>query len=108
MPRNLVVLLLGYAGKLTIARVLARSIGGLVVDNHWINNPIFGLLATDGATPLHPSVWVQVDKVRSAVMETIAELSPPDMSFIFTYCGFNEDPADLRSYESMRSTAERR
>ena len=110
MRQNIIVLLLGYAGsgKLTIARALAPSIGALVVDNHWINNPIFGLLGTDGSTPLDPGVWSQVDKVRGAVMETIAAFSPPGMSFVFTYCGFEEDPGDRRSYDLMRSVAEKR
>jgi hypothetical protein len=110
MRRNIVVLLLGYAGsgKLTIARALAPAIGALVVDNHWINNPIFGLLGTDGVTPLDRGVWHEVDRVRAAVMETIAAYSPPDMSFVFTYCAFEEDPGDHRSYALMRSTAERR
>ena len=42
---NIFLYLLGFAGtgKLTIARAFARSVGAKVVDNHWINNPIFGL-----------------------------------------------------------------
>jgi hypothetical protein len=108
--QNIIVLLLGYAGsgKLTVARALAPAIGALVVDNHWINNPIFGLLDTDGSTPLDPAVYSQVDKVRGAVMETIAAFSPPRRNFIFTYCAFEDDSGDRRSYDLMRSTAERR
>jgi hypothetical protein len=107
--RNIIVLLLGYAGsgKLTIARALAPMLDALVLDNHWINNPILGLLDTGGATP-DSSVWDQISKVREAVMETIAAHSPPGRSFIFTYCGFEEDEGDHRSYELMRSVAERR
>jgi hypothetical protein len=110
MRKNVVVVLLGYpgSGKLTIARLLAPRIGALVVDNHWVNNPIFGLIATDGMTPLPAAVWAQVDKVQEAVMETIATLAPPDGSFILTYCAFEGDSGDRKSYELMRMTAERR
>jgi hypothetical protein len=110
MRANIIVALLGYpgSGKLTIARALAPRFGALVVDNHWINNPIFGLIATDGITPLPAAVWSQVDKVQEAVMETIATLAPPDASFIFTDCPFEGDAGDRASYELMRTTAERR
>ena len=51
---NIFLYLLGFAGtgKLTIARAFARSVGAKVVDNHWINNPIFGLIDPDGVSPL--------------------------------------------------------
>ena len=51
---NIFLYLLGFAGtgKLTIARAFARSVGAKVVDNHWINNAIFGLIDPDGVSPL--------------------------------------------------------
>ena len=56
---NIFLYLLGFAGtgKLTIARAFARSVGAEVVDNHWINNPIFGLIDADGVSPLPDAVW---------------------------------------------------
>jgi hypothetical protein len=48
-----------------------------VVDNHWINNPIFDLLDNDRVTPFPTGVWDQVAKVRHAVLDTIATLSAP-------------------------------
>ena len=70
---NIFLYLLGFAGtgKLTIARAFARSVGAKVVDNHWINNPIFGLIDPDGVSPLPDAVWSQTAKVREAVLETI-------------------------------------
>ena len=108
MPHNVVVLLLGYAGsgKLTIAQHLAARIDARIVDNHWINNPILALL--DSAADIDPLVWDETDKVRGAVMETIARYVPAGLSFIFTYCAFEGDADDLRSYQLMRTTAERR
>lgn len=76
-------------GKLTVARALADRIEAtedtaLVVDNHWINNPIFGLVDQDGVTPLPPAVWDRVGEVAQAVVRTVEELTPPDWHAIFT------------------------
>jgi len=111
IPRaNVVVALLGHpgSGKLTISRALSPSIGALIVDNHWICNPIFELIEADGITPLKEGVWEQVGKVRDAVMETIATLSPPGKSFIFTFCASEEWPPDHAVLSSIQRTAERR
>lgn len=110
MHSNTCVLLLGFAGtgKLTIAQVLAPIIGARIVDNHWINNPIFGLVETDRQTPLPASIWDQTQKVREAVLDTIATLSRPNSSFIFTYVGIDGDPYDRHSYELMQRAADKR
>ena len=50
---GILVHLLGPAGvgKLTVAQVLAPLLQARVVDNQWINNPIFGLLDNDRTSP---------------------------------------------------------
>jgi hypothetical protein len=108
--RNLFVYLVGFAGtgKLTIGRAFARLVGAKVVDNHWINNPIFGLIDPDGVTPLPDEVWAQVAKIREAVLETIATLAKPETSFVFTHEGVEDDPVDQAVFESIRSAAARR
>jgi hypothetical protein len=107
---NLFVYLVGFAGtgKLTIGRALAGLIGAKVVDNQWINNTIFGLIDCDGVTPLPEGVWVQIAKVREAVLETIATLAKPETSFVFTHEGVEGDPVDQAVFQSIRSTAGRR
>ena len=98
-----VFLLLGYpgTGKYTVAQALAAHIAergstAKVIDNHYINNPIFGVVKTDGRTPLPDAVWDLVAQVRRAVITAIEDHSPRDWSFIFTNYihteEFTEDP----------------
>jgi len=107
---NLFVYLVGFGGtgKLTIARALAPVIGAKVVDNHWINNPIFGLIDPDGVTPLPRAVWVQVGRVHDAVMETIATLAKPGANFVFTHEGVEGEASDQAKLRDIRSVATRR
>ena len=106
----LVICLVGFpgAGKLTIAQNLARSINATVIDNHWINDPILRLVARDNLTPAPDAVWPLVAQVRRAVLEAIATLAPNDRSFIFTYAGSDEDPADRKAFDEYREVANRR
>jgi translation initiation factor RLI1 len=48
-PAGNVLCLVGFpgVGKLTIARILARMTGAVLVDNHWINDPILRLGRVD-------------------------------------------------------------
>lgn len=89
--RSGMFVLMGYpgTGKLTVARALGERIesdGGIVrvVDNHWINNPIFGLVEQDGMTPLPREVWDRVGEVANTVIRTVEELTPTAWHVIFT------------------------
>jgi hypothetical protein len=101
-----VIYLVGFAstGKLTIARELASLLKAKIADNHWVNNPIFGLLETDGKTKLPEAVWNLVD----AVHDTIATLSPREWNFIFTHAGCEDEPGDHEIFASILNVAERR
>ncbi|MGI9628195.1 MAG: hypothetical protein ACR2QM_15285, partial [Longimicrobiales bacterium] len=83
--------LMGFpgVGKLTVARTLAAQLEAdgqtvRIVDNHWINNPIFGLVQQDGVTPLPVEVWHRVDEVSDAVLKTVERLTPESWHVIFT------------------------
>ncbi|MDK1096459.1 MAG: hypothetical protein QGM47_04240, partial [Actinomycetota bacterium] len=66
------------------ARLEADGETTLIIDNHWINNPIFGLIDQDGLTPLPPQVWDRVGEVALAVVMTAEELTPRNWNAIFT------------------------
>jgi predicted kinase len=111
---NLLIYLIGFAGvgKYTIAKALSESLEARIVDNHYVNNPIFGLIAQDGVTPLPPGIWTpgiwtQVLKVREAILETIATLSPKDWNFILTN-ELTEDEEDEKLYRDVLEVAKRR
>jgi adenylate kinase len=89
--RTCLYLLTGFpgSGKFTVARALAEQIEAMgetarVVDNHWINNPIFGLVDQDGITPLPSEVWDRVGEVADAVIRTVEGLTPRSWHVIFT------------------------
>jgi AAA domain len=108
--KNVVVYLVGFpgTGKLTIGRELAPLLDAKVVDNHWINNPIFGLLESDGTTKYPDVVWDRVGEVRRAVHDTIATLSPAHWNFVFTHAGHEDDPADHVICAAVLNVAKRR
>jgi tRNA uridine 5-carbamoylmethylation protein Kti12 len=86
-----IVHITGYpaSGKLTVATALGahlRSRGreARVVDNHYVNDVIFGLIDVDGVKPVAREVWDRVREVRRPVLETVRTLAPSDWTFIFT------------------------
>jgi hypothetical protein len=110
MLNNVMVYLVGFSGsgKLTVARELSLLLEARVIDNQWINNPIFGMIDNDRVTPFPTGVWDQITKVRQAVLDTIATLSAPDANFILTHAGYDDDQEDWKIYHAVARTAERR
>ena len=93
---NTFIHLIGFpgTGKLTIAQQLQTLVPAILVDNHLINNVVFTLVDPDGKTKLPSSVWDNVRKVRSVVIDTIRDCAKPERNFIFTNAlrqGFNDD-----------------
>jgi len=100
-------------GKYTVARAMERLAASegrrlAVVDNHYINNPIFSLIDTDGKTSLPRVVWERVAEVGEAVVQTIETLSPRSWSFVFTNYLRDDDEADRAWFARIASLAETR
>jgi adenylate kinase len=98
-------------GKYTVAASLERQLAAhdqvvRLVDNHYTCNPVFGLVAEDGTTPLPPAVWDRVREVREVVVQTIETLSPAEWSFIFTHV--IDRPGDQQWVERLGRLAETR
>ena len=98
---------MGFAGtgKYTTGRALSNLTGAKLVDNHLINNPVFTVVGADGVTPLPAPVWEKVKQIRRTVYEAIRELSPPQMSFIFTMELRQSNPKDHAAFMELKKLA---
>jgi hypothetical protein len=105
--QNTIIVLIGFAGtgKFTIGRELCERTGAKLIDNHLINNPIFKVLNADGITPLPAGVWNKVKGVRAIVYDSIRELSPPDLSFVFTIELLESSPGDRQGFVDLEQLA---
>lgn len=111
-----VFLILGFpgVGKFTVAKALRTALedGGAVVrlvDNHYVANPVFGVIPVDGETTLPTRVWDLVGQVRSAVLTAIEELSDPTWTFVFTnFVRDDEAPAVAPYFDRLQRLAELR
>ncbi len=115
VPASAVFYLIGLpgVGKYTVAEAMKRLAAErgqhlVVVDNHYVNNPIFGLVRVDGQTPLPRAVWARVAEVGEAVLTTVETLSPRGWSFVFTNYLDDGSPEDHRLYRRVRRAAEAR
>jgi len=100
---NTMIVLIGFAGtgKYTIGRELADLTGAKLIHNHLINNSLFTAINADGVTPLPKGIWPKILKIRQVVYEVIRELSPPDLSFIFTVQLIEGDPLDVQAFADL-------
>jgi len=111
-----VYLILGFpgVGKYTVAKALCSAMedrGHVVrlVDNHYVTNPVFGVIPVDGETPLPPRVWDLVGAVRNAVLTAIEELSDPTWTFVFTNFVRDDEASEVAPHlERLRRLAELR
>jgi len=104
---NTLVVLIGFAGtgKYTIGRILSERTGARLIDNQLINNPVFKVVKADGVTPLPAAVWDKVRAIRGIVYDSIRELSPPGLSFIFTLELRESDPAAHQAFRDLEELA---
>jgi hypothetical protein len=97
-------------GKYTVGKLLAGQMPARLVDNHYWNNPILEIVEPDGQSPLPAAVWDRASAVRTAVLETIATLAPPNRNFVFTHAIFRSggQPLDFAIAGQILYAAERR
>lgn len=107
---NTIIVLIGFAGtgKYTIGRELCARTGAKLIDNRLINNPVFSVVNTDGVTPLPATIWDRVKEIRATVYRSILELSPPDMSFVFTLELRQSNPRDHAAFQDLAQLAAKR
>ncbi|HLK25745.1 MAG TPA: hypothetical protein VKT30_13915 [Caulobacteraceae bacterium] len=109
---NVIVYLVGPpgVGKYTTGKVLAERMPAKLLDNHYWCNPIFEIVEPDGRTPLPPAVWDRTNAVRTAVLETVATLAPPDRNYVFTHAIGDDGghPLDFAIAGHILSVARRR
>lgn len=111
-----VYLITGFpgVGKYTVAQALVRRLvssgrDARLVDNHYVTNPVFGVIATDGETPLPAGVWDLVGQVREAVLGAITAFGPPDASYVFTNFVREAESEKVMPYsDRLRGIAEAR
>ena len=109
-PDPCIYSLTGYpgTGKYTIAKELVRQLvalghEGRLVDNHTVSDPILRLVPIRDDTPVPVEVWDRVREVGRAVRTTIATISPPDWSFVFTNF-VDHTPEDAAHYACSPSS----
>ncbi len=95
-------------GKYTVALELARLTDARMVDNHSIANVIFNVLDVDGIKPLPVGTFRRVSQVRAAVLDTLVNLSPAHLSFVFTNVLIGEDEREMAVFREIADAAEAR
>ena len=96
-----IIHLIGHpaVGKYTVAKALVSAAAAagqhhVLMDNHATGNVILPLLDLAGVNPIPDEVWDRVGEVREVVYRTIADMSPPDWSYVFTNALIADDPRE--------------
>lgn len=107
---NTLVHLIGLpgVGKLTIAKELATLLPAKLVDNHSVNNVILNLAPPQSGQPISEETWVEVRKVRTAMLEAIATLAPREHNYVFTNVLIEGDAHDEEVRQTIARTIARR
>lgn len=108
--RNTIIYLIGHygVGKLTIAKAIAAETGARLFDNHLANNVIFSLIREDGGSPIPDRAWDLIMVIRRQALIAMAEIAPPEASFVLTNALMDGDPLDRQAFDEVVATAGRR
>jgi hypothetical protein len=104
---NTIIYLVGHygVGKLTIAKAICTATGARLFDNHLVNNVVFSLVPVDGKTPLPERIWDLISIIREQAVAAIAELAPPEWSYVLTNALMEGYERDRRGYEQIVALA---
>lgn len=107
---NTIVYLMGHygAGKYTVGKAICAVTNARLLDNHLINNVVFALIRQDGKTPMPERVWDLIWTIREQAITTIAELAPPEQSYVLTNALRDGDPWDQAAYDQVVALAAQR
>ena len=107
---NTIIYLIGHygVGKLTIAQQICAQTKARLFDNHLANNVIFSLVREDGHAPIPDAAWGLIMTVRRQALTAMADLTPPERSFVLTNALMQDDPLDHECYADVLDAAERR
>ncbi len=99
--KKVLIHLIGYpaVGKLTVAKELVPACGGLLIDNHLINNVFFSV--TDLSRTLPPQVFSYLNKTYDLLFDYLASISP-EKPLVMTNC-LTDDVNDLAFVERVRA-----
>jgi hypothetical protein len=100
---NTIIYLLGHygVGKLTIGKAICAQTGARLFDSHLANNVIFSLIREDGKTPIPDRAWDLIMTIRRQALTAIAEIAPPERSFVFTNALMEGDPRDHAAFAEV-------
>lgn len=87
------------AGKLTVARVLARKLRARLLDNHTLHNVAASLC--DRGTDAY---WTLYERVRDLAYDRICAL-PPGAVLVMTNSFLKEPPRDVEAWGRIRDLA---
>lgn len=106
---NTIIYLIGHhgIGKLTTAKAICALTGARLFDNHLVNNVIFSLVRKDGKTHLPERVWDFTLDIRTIALSAMAEIAPPDFSFVLTNT-LEDDDYCRGAYADVLKTAAQR
>lgn len=106
---NIILYLIGFSGtgKYTIAKEIAKLKNFRILHNHLINNPILNMIVPED-NKIPDVAWKQIRKIRNIVLETVEEIAPTHLNFIFSNELIEGSDIDISIYNKIFSVAEKR
>jgi hypothetical protein len=108
-----IIHLIGHpaVGKYTVAKALVAAAADagthhVLMDNHATGNVILPLLDLSGLPSIPDEVWDRVGEVREVVYGTIADMSPPEWSYVFTNVLIADDPREQMALRRVAKLAD--